>query len=313
MGRVDEAIRRAAEGRGGEAGSDVDVLAHEPFPGEAPEPKPPVAAATAVAAPVQKRIETRPDPGEAPQIPNTEWPIFQSSLGRVAGKIVVDQHMAPGSREQYRRLAAALHHAQAASGVKVVMIASAAAAEGKSLTAANLALTLSESYDRSVLLIDADLRRPTLHTVFQISGSPGLSEGLAADGGGHLPVHRVSKNLTVLPAGQPSSDPMAGLTSARMRHLIEEARGEFGWVIIDTPPVGLLADANLLGAMADGTILVVRAGQTSYGLVQRAVETIGRSRLLGVVLNGATARARSYGYDYYNSYHMPTPPSDTAQ
>ena len=80
---------------------------------------------------------------------------------------------------------------------------------------------------------------------------------------------------------------MAGLTSERMRRLIDEAREAFDWVIIDTPPVGLLTDANLLASMVDGAVLVVKAGSTPYDLVKRAVDAIGRERLLGVVLNRA--------------------------
>src|SRR6476661_7528340 len=110
----------------------------------------------------------------------------------------VGANMLPASREQYRRLAAALHHAQAATGVKVVMIASAVANEGKTLTAANLALTLSESYRRNVLLIDADLRRPSLHTMFQVEGAPGLSDGLISIDEPKLPLHRLSPRLAVL-------------------------------------------------------------------------------------------------------------------
>jgi Mrp family chromosome partitioning ATPase len=88
-----------------------------------------------------------------------------------------------------------------------------------------------------------------------------------------------------------------------MRQLLEEARGAFDWVIVDTPPVALLPDANLLSAMVDGAVLVVRAETTPWDLAQRAVAAIGRERLLGVVLNGATAEAASdyYGYDYYSA------------
>jgi capsular exopolysaccharide synthesis family protein len=229
--------------------------------------------------------------------------------GSLREKVVVDANMLPASREQYRRLAAALHHAQAASGVKVVMIASAVANEGKTLTAANLALTLSESYRRNVLLIDADLRRPSLHTMFKVRGAPGLNEGLTAADEPKLPLHDVSPRLTILPAGMPNSDPMAGLTSRRMQSLIDEAREAFAWVIIDTPPVGLLTDANLLASMVDGAVLVVKAGSTPYDLVKRAVDTIGPSKLLGVVLNQARGTLGKYSYQYSDYYHRAPAPA----
>jgi protein-tyrosine kinase len=204
------------------------------------------------------------------------------------------------SREQYRRLAATLHHAQTATGLKVIMIASAAPAEGKTLTAANLALTFSESYRRNVLLIDADLRRPAMHRIFGTDNASGLTEGLMAPTERRLPVWAITERLALLQAGRPNSDPMAGLTSDRMRRLIAEARESFDWIVIDSPPIGLLTDANLLAAMVDGVVIVVKAGGTSYELVNRAIEAVGRSRILGIVLNRAEVASYRYGYDYYN-------------
>nr|MDQ3524548.1 CpsD/CapB family tyrosine-protein kinase [Chloroflexota bacterium] len=241
----------------------------------------------------------------APALPETPkaGSLLERIDGALAEKVVIDSSMDVVSREQYRRLAAALHHAQVANGVKVVMIASAVPGEGKTLTAANLALTLSESYKRSVLLVDADLRRPTLHTVFRIDNSTGLADGLIAASERRLPVRQVSKGLSVLPAGRPSSDPIAGLTSDRMRRLLEEARNGFDWILIDTPPVALLPDANLLASMVDGAVLVVKAGSTPYDLVKRAVDAVGRERILGTVLNHARVQSHDHGYAYSADYY----------
>jgi capsular exopolysaccharide synthesis family protein len=228
--------------------------------------------------------------------------LFARLDATLAQKVVVDQKIMPVSREQYRRLAATLHHAQEDTGIKVVLVASAIMGEGKTLTASNLALTFSESYKRSVLLIDGDFRRPALHIVFNIDAPSGLSEGLMAVVEQKLPLYRVSQRLTILPAGKPSSDPMAGLTSGRMRRVIQEAREAFDWVIIDTPPVGLLPDANLLAAMVDGAVLVVRANTTPYHQVVRAIDALDRDRLLGVVLNSATS-ANGSNHNYYSDYH----------
>ena len=98
---------------------------------------------------------------------------------------------------------------------------------------------------------------------------------------------------------------MAGLTSERMRRLLTEARESFDWVIIDTPPVMLLPDAHLLASMVDGAVLVVRASSTPHEHVKRAAETIGRQRILGVVLNRAEASAQpAYGAQYYYGYYL---------
>lgn len=291
MGRVDEAMRRASGGAvNGTAPVALGTVALEPrlepeqeveLPSEQPAEQPQTASAN----------------GHAPA--GRLSPVFSHFGPTLAQKIVVDENMLPASREQYRRVAATLHHAHASTGLRVVMIASAVPGEGKTLTAANLALTLSESYQRSVLLIDADLRRPSLHSIFKIDGSPGLSEGLMGTDERKMPLHQVTPLLSVLPAGRPSADPMAALTSPRMRRLVDEARESFAWVIIDTPPIGLLPDANLLATMVDGTILVVQAGVTPFELVKKAADAIG-DNMLGVVLNRADLRARKYGYGYYD-------------
>lgn len=317
MGRVDEALRRAADAarlgsRNGESATPLGLQDAGPelervvFPEEAPRQ-----AAEAGSATITSRFdlpavepEVRP---VAPPDPETTRTLVDPKF---AQKVVTDAHIVPASKEQYRRLAATLHQAQAARGVRVIMIASAVVGEGKTLTASNLALTLSESYQRTVLLIDADLRRPSVHKVFRTAGAPGLTDGLMADEDRRLSLHQVTQRLTILPAGEPSSDPMAGLTSPRMRRLLDEAREAFTWVIIDTPPVGVLTDASLLASMVDGALLVVHAGSTPHELVKRAIDTIGPDRLLGVVLNRAEVGAN--GYPYY-SYHHYAEPTETKQ
>lgn len=301
MGRVDEALRRAAEVSGGPVPAparDAEELANQAFPVELVDdvrPDPAADAALVPEADTTPRIQT----DSVEPAGHVLLERFDASL---AAKVVVDETMGSASREQYRRLAASLHHAQAATGLKVLTIVSAVGGEGKTLTASNLALTLSESYLRRVLLIDGDLRRPALHSVFRLNPPYGLNETLNSDTR-RLPLHKVSERLTILPAGRPSSDPAAALTSDRMRSLIEEARELFDWVVIDTPPVALMSDANLLGAAVDGAVLVVKAGATPYQLVRRAVETLGAEKILGVVLNRTTIAAQASGYAYDDYYY----------
>jgi capsular exopolysaccharide synthesis family protein len=228
--------------------------------------------------------------------------LFQGFDPRVAEKIVATPDIRPAFVEQYRKLAGVLHHAQLQKSLKVVLVTSAMAGEGKTLTSANLALTFSESYRRSVLLIDADLRRPTLHETFQVPNVSGLGDGLRAEHEQKLSLVQISPRLTLLTAGRPDPDPMSGLTSERMKRVIEEAANRFDWVIVDTPPVGLLPDAKLLAGMADATLLVIRAKETPYQLVKRAIETLGRDRIFGIVLNRAEDGLGSGGYDYYSYY-----------
>jgi protein-tyrosine kinase len=233
-----------------------------------------------------------PAPAPAPVPPSR----FASDL---LDRIVLSEQADPGLIEQYRRVAAVLHHANVQRGIRSVMIGSAVAAEGKTLTATNVALTLSHSFDKRVLLIDADLRRPSVHEVFALPNEHGLVDSLRQPSGGRLPVHMVSRNLWVLPAGRPTSDPMSGLVSEMMKQLLADAVEQFDWVLIDTPPVALMPDANLLAAMIDAALLVVSAATTPYPLVQRASAAIGAERILGVVLNRADDSEGAAEYGYY--------------
>ena len=208
------------------------------------------------------------------------------------------------SIEQYRRLAARLHVAQSEQKARVIMVTSALPGEGKTLSAANLALTLSESYRRQVLLIDADLRRPCVHDIFRLPNLGGLNDGVRSDAYRKVPLIKVTEHLTVLTAGRPDPDPMSVLSSNRMRQVIEEAGSTFEWVIVDTPPIGMLSDAHLLTSLVDTVLLVVEAAETPLDAIRSAVDVIGRDRILGVILNKADDALPHvrYGYDYYNEY-----------
>jgi capsular exopolysaccharide synthesis family protein len=237
--------------------------------------------------------------------PDRPLGVFQGFGDIAAGKLVVMPSVPHAAVEQYRRLAASLHHTKLQKDTKVVMLTSASPGEGKTLTSVNLALTLSQSYRRNVLLIDADLRRPNVHHLFQLPNVLGLSDGLKSETEDKLSLIQVSKYLTVLPAGRPDNDPMSGLTSDRMRRIIEQAAARYDWVLIDTPPVGFLSDANLLVAMVDVAIFVVRAGKSPYRLIQRALDAVGRNRILGVVLNAVAENVDVAGYNYYGYYSTP--------
>ena len=228
--------------------------------------------------------------------------LLDDVTARWSDKLVANPSLPSMAVEQYRRLAAILHHAQEDRGIRRVLVASALAEEGKTLTAMNLALTLSESYGRRVLLIDADLRRPGISLALGLPCGTGLSDVLYTIEQSKLPLVTVSENLSILPAGQPTSDPMAGLTSSRMAAILEEASAAFDWVIIDSPPIGFLPDAKLLAAMVDGVLLVIRAGSTPFAAIQRAADSLGRERLLGVLLNRVDASVAAPGEYYYRYY-----------
>lgn len=204
-----------------------------------------------------------------------------------------------GAVEQYRRLAAALIHAQAERGVRSILITSSVAGEGKSLTTANLAVTLARSFHRRTLVIDADRRAPSLHEIFRVPNARGLSEQLRSDER-PAPAIQLQEGLALLPAGCPTHDPVGGLTSPRMRQLIADSSEAFDFTLIDTPPAALVPDAGLLAPAVDAIVLVVGAASTPIEIVQRTVASLGKDRVLGTVLNRAeqTVSGR-YGYGYY--------------
>jgi capsular exopolysaccharide synthesis family protein len=277
MSRIDDALRQAGmKAPDAEAASQPDMLDSFRF---------------------------APDPDIAPPAPAAQKVVSEGATPIFFERLVVHENAEPVAVEQYRRVAAILHQSQMEKGNKVVMIASAQAAEGKTLTAANLALTLSESYRRRVLLIDADLRRPSLNRLFGLPHASGLSESLKASGDRALQLLTISPSLALLPGGRPDNDPMSGLTSGRMQQIIEQAAAEFDWVILDTPPVTLLTDTHLLAAMVDSAVLVIGAGSTPCGLVQQTIESIGRDKIVGVVLNRVDKSAlKDASYDQYYRY-----------
>ena len=200
------------------------------------------------------------------------------------GKLVIDASASTASIEQYTRLAATVHHLQAEHGLGRLMVSSALPREGKTLTVVNLAMTLSESYGRRVLLIDADLRRPSVHDVFGISGRHGLSDALRSERA-QFQFSRVSENLWVLPAGSPDADPMTALASRQIERFLDDVASHFDWILLDAPPFGVMADAGLLVRLTRAVIIVIAAGSTPHALVEKAVNQLGREHIIGAVLN----------------------------
>jgi len=204
------------------------------------------------------------------------------------------------SMEQYRKLAAVLHDAQVQSELKSVMITSALPGEGKTLTAVNLALTLTESYERRVLLIDADLRAPSLHRALNLANDRGLSDALRD--GQELSFVEASNGLTVLCAGTPGPTPLAGLTSKRMGEIIDLCASRFDWVLVDTPPVGVLPDAQVLARLVGAVLFVIGAGSTPAATVERSIAELGGPEaIFGLVLNRVEER-RIPEANYYGRY-----------
>lgn len=205
--------------------------------------------------------------------------------------------------EQYRSLRTRIKRAGSGRSLRTIAITSPAKGDGKSLTAANLALTMAQEFQERVLLVDADLRRPAVHRLFGIAEDPGLTDvlmGLAEleQSIVTLPEHY----LAVLPAGTPPSHPAELLGSAAMRRVMEAARARFDRILIDVPPVAPLADLHVLAPQVDGLLMIVRAGVTPKPAIEHAFAGLDASKVLGIVLNeagdGRTGGDAYEGYGY---------------
>jgi protein-tyrosine kinase len=188
--------------------------------------------------------------------------------------------------EQYRSLRTRLAQMEGSSGLRTVLITSPQKGEGKSVTASNLALTMAQELQRRVVLVEADLRKPSLQHLFGLPPRPGLAEYLTGaaelqDVMQFVPEH----NLTLLTAGTAPLNPAELLGSTAMRRLLDHLRTRFDRVILDTPPVLPLADVAILAPLVDGSLIVVRAGVTPKPAIENALRAFDSSRLLGVVLN----------------------------
>jgi protein-tyrosine kinase len=202
--------------------------------------------------------------------------------------------------EQFRSLRTRISRAENGRALRAIIVTSPAKGDGKSLTAANLALTMAQEFQHRVLLLDADLRRPTLHQLFGISEAPGLTDvlmGAASLEDALVPLDE--HHLTVLPSGVPATHPAELLGSAAMRRTLDMLRTRFDRVVLDMPPVAPLADVQIVSAMADAVLMIVRAGVTQKPAIERALAGLEAGKVLGLVLNEAGSDGTAEGYGGY--------------
>jgi capsular exopolysaccharide synthesis family protein len=202
--------------------------------------------------------------------------------------------------EQYRSLRTRVQRAENGRAFRTIIVTSPNKGDGKSLTAGNLALTMAQEFQQRVLLLDADMRRPSVHRLFGISETPGLSDVLM--GGATLDEALVSLSeyrLTVLPSGIIPTHPAELLGSAAMRRVLDTLRSRFDRILVDMPPVAPLADVAIASPLMDGVLMIVRAGVTPKPAIERALSGLDMSKVLGLVLNDAGDSAAKYGYTGY--------------
>ncbi|ALS29720.1 capsular biosynthesis protein [Paenibacillus sp. 32O-W] len=205
--------------------------------------------------------------------------------------------------EAYRTLRTNIQFSSIDHPVQVIMCASAQSGEGKTTTISNLAVTYAHE-GKNVLLIDADLRKPTLHNVFVTSNRVGLSNLIA--GQCALPEVTVEtriNHLSVIPSGPVPPNPSELLGSQRMRAIMKDIRSRYDIILLDTPPVLAVPDSLIVSSLSDGVIMVVQAGKVKSDMVRKAKAGLehAKARILGVVLNRIKRNENAQFIRYYGS------------
>jgi capsular exopolysaccharide synthesis family protein len=204
--------------------------------------------------------------------------------------------------EEYRSLRTHVLHKSQKQKLQSIVVASVSPSEGKSVTALNLSWLLAQTDGVRALIIDSDLRMPSLTDYLGIETDKGLSEILAGKAGLKDSIIKLEPSgLHLLPGGEARSDVAELISGPKFKEILREAKEMFDYVIIDAPPLGIFTDANVLINHADGALLVVRANKTRYSLVDRVMETIPRERMMGVILNQSedVLEETHYNYGYY--------------
>jgi capsular exopolysaccharide synthesis family protein len=227
---------------------------------------------------------------EAPPVHAVAAPSLRTPGTKFDPSLVAALRPGAPAAEQYRALRTRLAQADHGAAIGAILVTSPGRQEGKSLTAANLALTMAQDVQARICIVDADLRHSRLHTLFGLPEGPGLSDVLTGRATLEDALVRLEdQSVVVLPAGQTPAYPAELLGSTAMRRTIETLRTQFDRVIIDAPSAGPLADVGILSPLVDGMLLVVHAGKTTKPAIQEAVATIGGDKFLGVLLNGGAA------------------------
>ena len=201
--------------------------------------------------------------------------------------------------EAYRTLRTNIQYSSFDGKYKVIVVSSAEPGEGKSTTSGNLALALAQGGNK-VLLMDCDMRKPSIHKSFKISNIAGLSDLLLNINTTEEVMNKFNDNLTIIPSGSIPPNPSEMLDSKSMELFLQEMRGKFDYIIIDTPPLQAVTDAQILSAKVDGTLLVVKADKTKRDSVKNAVNLIKtvNGTVIGTVLNSVDKSKNKYYYYY---------------
>lgn len=284
------------------------IPADEPSGPESPPPKPPIPALPRPPADSPSRtVRERPRPAPLQVPPPVEVPEG------------VDDHLvslvAPSGyeAEQYRSLRYTIEQRRKATGLTVIAVSSPGMGDGKTTTAINLAGSLAQAPEVRVLVVEADLRRPSIGRLLGFHDTPGrgLVDAILDD---RLDLAAITRarppfNLHFILAGQTPPSPYEILKSPRLGLLLDQARQQYDYILLDTPPIVHTQDCRVVMRWVDGILVVVAAHQTPRRLLEEAFTALDPTKTLGLVFNGDAGSLSYYGSRHYRAYHAGADPS----
>ena len=295
MSRIFEALQQSESERGGSTAAPFSAVEL-------------VQAAELLNA-ADRRSEAMPPVSEVREIGQTRRFLISHA---VESRLVCLTHQGGLGAEKLRLLALRLKNMKETSRLKKVLVTSTMPEEGKSLISANLAVTLARSRHLKVLLLECDLRRPSLATLLAGRALPGLSDYLQTGVALSEVMYEADPaGFYLLPAGSPPANPLELMQSGKFQSLVEELSTTFDWILIDSPPIMPLADTSLLMKTSDGVLMVVREGVSEKDPLKKAMEMIPPAQMLGVVLNSSSSSDSKRYYQRYAATHVTTPETDT--
>ncbi len=296
MSRIHDALKRAEQERSMRDGIGMEVEVPTATPGTGPVPVIPASdtapsRAAGPAASTSGPIAIDSVLADCPVLawrPDTKTMLFFSAEGQATGA------------EEFRTLRSRLYQLREKHALRKILVTSSLPQEGKSFVAANLAQVGAAQPGCRVLLIDADLRNPSLHLSLGTSPTPGLSEYLLGETEEFGIMQRGSmENLFFIPSGRPVPGQTELVSNGRLKHLLDRVETLFDWIIIDSPASLPVSDSGLIANVCDGVLMVVRAEATSFDLVRKALRKLPEKRIVGVVLNGIPAETDQEIQRYY--------------
>ncbi len=256
--------------------------------------------------PLEQKV--RSDSVDPPRIDNKIEKLFKTEANerKIDKNLICILEPRSFEAEQFKMLRTKLLFPMSGAPPRTIMVTSAMPGEGKSFVASNLAVSIAQNINEHVLLMDCDLRRPSIGKTFGLGNVSGLSEYLS--NGLSMPdllAKTMLEKLTILPAGRPPNNPSELLSSEKMFDLLDDVkqRYEDRYIIIDLPPPHLTSEAHALGRRVDGIILVVKQGNSNRKIIADLTEMLGKKKIIGVVFNGVDTHSFGYyGYGKYGKY-----------